>query len=316
MAVENLHAPHDGPFQRLAAVWDSDLVYSLRRSPSVVVALLGVILLTICAFGAAWIAPHDPFDPASLNIMDARLPPAWSADGTLTYLLGTDDQGRDILSAILYGTQMSLIVGLTSVAFSVVVGVALGLLSGYYGGWFDAVVMRTADVQLSFPTILVAFFIDGVARYLVPPELHREISIYVVIFAIGFSNWVQYARTVRAVTMVERGKEYVLAARVTGVGSLRIMLTHVLPNAMGPVLVIGTIGLGIAILTEAILSFLGLGVPPTQPSLGTLIRVGNDLLFSGEWWISVFPGVVLVLLVLSVNLVGDWLRDALNPKLR
>lgn len=300
----------------MAAVWDSDLAHSLRSAPSIVIALSGVVLLAVCALGAPWIAPHHPFDPATLNIMDARLPPAWLSGGIATYPLGTDDQGRDLLSTILYGTRMSLIVGFTSVVFSMALGVPLGLVSGYVGGWFDAVVMRIADIQLSFPTILVAFFIDGIARYLMPIELHRDIRLYVVIFAIGFSNWVQYARTVRAVTMVERNKEYVLAARVIGVQPWKIMANHVLPNTLGPVLVIGTLGLGIAILTEAILSFLGLGVPPTQPSLGTLIRTGNDLIFSGEWWISVFPGVVLVLLVLSVNLVGDWLRDALNPKLR
>jgi peptide/nickel transport system permease protein len=265
---------------------------------------------------APWIAPHNPFDLASLELLDAFKPPAWSELGDPTYLLGTDDQGRDMLSAIMYGARVSLLVGFCAVVMSVVLGVSAGLAAGYLGGTVDALLMRIADIKLTFPTILIALLIDGVTRAALPRDVHDQVALYVVIFAIGISNWPSFARTVRGSTMVERNKEYVQAARVIGLGRGRIMLTHVLPNVLGPVLVIATLQLGFAILAEATLSFLGVGVPPTQPSLGTLIRIGNDFLFSGEWWITIFPGIALITLVLSVNLLGDWLRDALNPKLR
>jgi peptide/nickel transport system permease protein len=276
--------------------------------------------VTLVCVGAAltapWIAPQDPFNPAALDLNQAFRPPAWLEGGTARYFLGSDDQGRDVLSAILHGARISLGVGLAAVCFALVLGVSLGLAAGYRGGWFDALVMRIADVQLSFPAILIALLIDGVARIALPAGAQGAIAVPVLIAAIGLSAWVQYARTVRGSTLVEKEKEYVQAARVIGRRPLAIMLVHVLPNVMGPVLVIGTIQIATAIITEATLSFLGVGLPPTRPSLGTLIRVGNDFLFSGEWWITVFPGVALVTLVLSVNLLGDWLRDALNPKLR
>jgi len=268
------------------------------------------------ALAAPWIAPQDPFNPAALDLNQAFRPPAWLEGGTARYFLGSDDQGRDVLSAILHGARISLGVGLAAVCFALVLGVSLGLAAGYRGGWFDALVMRIADVQLSFPAILIALLIDGVARIALPAGAQEAIAVPVLIVAIGLSAWVQYARTVRGSTLVEKEKEYVQAARVIGRRPLAIMLVHVLPNVMGPVLVIGTIQIATAIITEATLSFLGVGLPPTRPSLGTLIRVGNDFLFSGEWWITVFPGAALVTLVLSVNLLGDWLRDALNPKLR
>jgi len=296
--------------------WDHDLAWSFRRSP---VTMLAALLTLACVGGAAfapWIAPHDPFDLARLSLNDAFSPPAWASGGNARYLLGTDDQGRDVLSTILHGARISLGVGLAAVAFSALLGVSLGLLSGYVGGRLDAFIMRVADIQLSFPAILIALLVDGVARVALPRETHDSIAIPVLIFSIGISGWVQYARTVRGSTLVEKNREYVQAARVIGRSRLAIMLHHVLPNVMGPVLVIGTIHVGTAIITEATLSFLGVGLPPTQPSLGTLIRVGNDFLFSGEWWITVFPGLALIVLVLSVNLLGDWLRDALNPKLR
>ncbi len=232
------------------------------------------------------------------------------------FLLGTDDQGRDVLSAIMFGARISLLVGLASVAFALVLGVALGLVAGYVGGKVDAFIMRVADVQLSFPAILIALLIDGVARVALPRDAHDQVALFVLVLAIGLSNWVQYARTVRGSTMVEKNKEYVQAARVIGITPLGIMARHLLPNVLGPVLVLATINIATAILTEATLSFLGVGVPPTEPSLGTLIRIGNEFLFSGEWWITIFPGVALVIMVLSINLLGDWLRDALNPKLR
>jgi peptide/nickel transport system permease protein len=263
-----------------------------------------------------WVSPQDPFNAAALDLNAAFKPPAWEEGGERGYLLGTDNQGRDILSTILYGARISLGIGFASVLLSVALGVFLGLLAGYFGGRLDAVLMRIADVQLSFPAILIALLIDGVARVALSGQRHEELAIPVLVLSIGLSKWVDYARTVRGSTMVERNKEYVQAARVIGRGALSILLKHVLPNVMGPVLVIATINVGVAIIIEATLSFLGVGVPPTQPSLGTLIRIGNEFLYSGEWWITVFPGVALVILVLSVNLLGDWLRDALNPKLR
>ena len=300
---------------KLARWLDSDVGYSFRNSPT---AMLAAAIAAVCLIGAVfahWLAPHNPFDLATLELSDARLPPAWEADGRLKYLLGTDDQGRDILSALMYGARISLLVGITSVLLSMAVGVALGLVAGFRGGWIDAVLMRLCDVMLSFPAILVALLIAGVGRALFP-NAHESVAFGVLIVSITLTGWVQYARTVRGSTLVERNKEYVQAARVTGVAPLRIMVRHVLPNVLGPVLVLATIHVATAIITEATLSFLGVGVPPTSPSLGTLIRVGNDYLFSGEWWITLFPGLMLVLIALSVNLLGDWLRDALNPRLR
>ena len=295
---------------------DSDVYYSFKRSPVTMVAAVVTAIFLISALFAPWLAPHQPFDPATVELLDAFTPPVWEAGGDPRFLLGTDDQGRDMLSTIMYGARISLGVGFAAVAFAMVIGVSLGLVSGYLGGAIDAVIMRVADIQLSFPAILIALLIDGVARSLLPRDMHGEVAIYVLVFAIGISGWVQYARTVRGSTMVEKNKEYVQAAHLMGIPPMLIMLRHVLPNVMGPVLVIGTIHLAVAIITEATLSFLGVGVPPTSPSLGTLIRVGNDFLFSGEWWITIFPGAALALLVLAVNLLGDWLRDALNPKLR
>ncbi|MBK7719063.1 MAG: ABC transporter permease [Simplicispira sp.] len=295
--------------------FDSDLVHSLRSSPVAMVAMLVALVCVFAALFAGWVSPHDPFNLATLELGDARLPPAWSELGSRKYLLGTDDQGRDILSAVIYGARISLIVGFASVVLSVLVGVALGLVAGYLGGWVDGVLMRLCDVMLSFPAILVALLIAGVGRALFP-DAHESVAFGVLILSISLTGWVQYARTVRGSTLVERSKEYVQAARVTGVPPLRIMRRHVLPNVMGPVMVLATIQVATAIITEATLSFLGVGAPVTSPSLGTLIRVGNDYIFSGEWWITVFPGVMLVLIALSVNLLGDWLRDALNPRLQ
>lgn len=300
---------------RLAQFWDSDLAWSWRHSVVAIFATLMTLILFVGAFGAPWIAPHNPFDLASVNLIDALLPPAWEQNGLSTYLLGTDSQGRDLLSSLMYGTRISLMIGFASVFLSMVVGIALGLIAGYAGGRIDAFIMRVADVQLSFPAILIALLIDGVARAAVPQNLLDVIAFPVLVGAIALAGWPQYARTVRGSTLVEKNKEYVQAAKVIGVSGPRIMFNHVLPNVLGPVLVLATVHLATAIITEATLSFLGVGVPPTSPSLGTLIRVGNDFLFSGEWWITIFPGLVLILLVLSVNLLGDWLRDALNPRL-
>ena len=301
----------------IARGWlDSDFVYGFRHSPVAVVSAL-IVLLLICAGAfAPWIAPHDPTDLASLSLLDSFKPP-WPADGSDWFNpLGTDSQGRDVLSAIMFGMRISLLVGFCSVLISVVLGILAGLAAGYVGGAVDTVLMRIADVQLTFPAILTALMINGIVGAALPRTMREEMQIPVIIVAIGVSLWPAVARTVRGSTMVERNKEYVLAARVIGVPAWRIMLRHVLPNVIGPVLVLATLGLGIAVLTEATLSFLGVGLPPTRPSLGTLIRYGNDFLFSGQWWVTIFPGAALVLLVLSINLLGDWLRDALNPRLR
>jgi peptide/nickel transport system permease protein len=299
----------------LAKFWNGDLAWSWRHTPVAIVATFTLLIMLIAAFGAGWIAPHNPFDLATIELLDALKPPVWADDGTTQYLLGTDSQGRDLLSALMYGTKVSLLIGLAAVAGAMLLGVVLGLISGYAGGRIDALIMRVADVQLSFPAILIALLIDGVARAVVPGDMHEVIAFPVLVGAIALAGWPQYARTVRGSTLVEKNREYVQAARVIGISSPVIMFRHVLPNVLGPVLVLATVHLATAIITEATLSFLGVGVPPTSPSLGTLIRVGNDFLFSGEWWITIFPGAALVLLVLSVNLLGDWLRDALNPRL-
>jgi peptide/nickel transport system permease protein len=301
----------------LERILDSDLFYSFKATPIAVVATVVALLLIGGALLAPWIAPHNVLDLKTLELNNALIPPAWLAEGKRMFLLGTDEQGRDILSSILYGSRISILVGICSVILAAFLGVTMGLLAGYIGGRLDAFIMRVADVQLSFPAILIALLIDGVARAVLPRDSHSDwTSIGVLILSIALANWVQYARTVRGSTLVERNKEYVQAARVIGVPSITIMLRHVLPNAIGPVLVIATINLATAIITEATLSFLGVGVPPTTPSLGTMINEGNKFLGSGEWWQVVFPGAALILLCMSVNLIGDWLRDALNPKLQ
>jgi peptide/nickel transport system permease protein len=301
---------------RLAVWWNSDIAYSFRHAPVAVVSAIVLVIFLGSSLFAPWVAPHNPFDLATLNLNDALTPPHGVAGAKPEYLLGTDDQGRDLLSAIMFGTRISLLVGLAAVALSVLIGVTLGLVSGYAGGRLDAFIMRAADVQLSFPAILIALLIDGILRAVLPRSAHGDVALIVLVIAIGVSNWPQYARTVRGSTLVEKNKEYVQAARVIGVGTPAIVFRHLLPNVLGPVLVIATINIATAILIEATLSFLGVGVPPTRPSLGTLIRIGQDYLFSGEWWITIFPGAALVIMVLAINLLGDWLRDALNPKLR
>lgn len=301
---------------RLAKIIDSDIFYSYRTSPVAIVASIIATILILAAVLAPWIAPYDPFNPRTLNLMNGFTPPMSESFTGNFFLFGSDHQGRDVFSAILYGSRVSLMVGLSATLFAMVVGVTLGLIAGYRGGFTDTVIMRIADIQLSFPSILIALLIFGIARGIIPPSQQEGTAIFVLIFAIGLSDWAQFARTVRGTTMVEKQKDYVSAARILGVRSVFILIRHILPNVVGPVLVIATIGLALAIISEATLSFLGVGVPPTQPSLGTLIRIGQQFLFSGEWWILLFPAVTLILLALSVNLLGDWLRDALNPRLR
>lgn len=305
------------PKSKLGCAWDSDIGYAFRRSPVAIISLAVAMTLILAAVFAPLIAPYNPFDPATLNLMNGFTPPSEpNAFTGETFWLGTDDQGRDVFSTILYGLRISLFVGFAAVMLGLTLGVIAGLVSGYYGGWTDTLIMRTADVQLTFPSILVAMLIFGIAKGVTPVEYRDQMAIWVLILAIGLSDWVQFARVVRGATMVEKNKEYVQAARLIGRGSLPIMFRHILPNVLSPVLVIATISLALAIIAEATLSFLGVGAPPTQPSLGTLIRVGQGFLFSGEWWILFFPACTLLALALSVNLLGDWLRDALNPKLR
>lgn len=295
---------------------DSDMFYSFRRSKMTVVAAAITVLFFLLALFASQLSVQNPFDPAQLQLMNSRISPLWTADGQSPFLLGTDEQGRDVFSAILYGLRVSLVVGVLGMLFAGVLGVTLGLTAGYMGGAVDGLIMRIADVQLTFPAILIALLVNGVAKSVFGNRLDAMSTLAVLVVAIGLSFWVQYARTVRGSVMVEKSKDYVAAAQLIGLPAPKIMLRHVLPNTMGPVLVIATINLGLAIITEATLSFLGAGMPDTMPSLGTLIRIGNNYLFAGEWWIVAFPGIALAGLILSINLLGDWLRDALNPKLR
>lgn len=301
---------------RLRRIAGSDVAQAFLASPTAMAAAAVFALYLLAAAAPGLLAGQAVFDLTQISLRDAFKPPMWLPLGELAFPLGSDDQGRDVLSAIVYGIRVSMLVGLASVALSVTIGVALGLIAGYFGGVVDAVIMRVADIQLTFPAILIAVIVDGIARLALTPDVRDALAAWVLVVAIALSGWVQYARTVRGVTLSERNREYVQAARVIGLPVPRILLRHILPNTLTAVLVIATIHLAVAIILEATLSFVGLGVPPTQPSLGTLIRIGNAFLFSGEWWIAIFPGLALVLLVLAVNLLGDWLRDVLNPRLR
>ncbi|WP_375463236.1 ABC transporter permease [uncultured Methylobacterium sp.] len=308
--------PGGRPPSRWARFRDSDLFASFRRSKLAIVALAVTVLLFTVALAAPWISPQNPYDPAQLDLINSNLPPIWTAEGQAPFVIGTDDQGRDVLSAVFYGLRLSLVIGILGVLVSGTLGLALGLIAGYFGGLVDTLIMRVADVQLTFPAILIALVVDGVAKAAAGGGLDTTATIGLIVVSIGLSFWVQYARTVRSSVMVEKNKDYVQAGRLIGLSSPVIMVRHVLPNVLGPVFVIATINLALAIITEATLSFLGTGLPETMPSLGTLIRTGNRFLFSGEWWIVAFPGLALAGLVLAINLLGDWLRDALNPKLQ
>jgi peptide/nickel transport system permease protein len=308
-------APREPSF--FARAWDSDLAWNFRHSPVAMASTFVALLMIAAAVLAPLIAPQNPFNPAGLNLMDGFTHPGEAGMGSgRIFHLGADEQGRDLLSAILYGSRVSLLIGFISVLFSMGLGIGLGLLAGYAGGRTDALIMRIADIQLSFPAILIALLVFGVAKGVIPPMHQERATLFVMIFALGISNWAQYCRTVRASTLVEKSKDYVAAAKLIGISPFPLMLKHILPNVMGPVMVIATINLALTILEEATLSFLGVGMPPTQPSLGTLIRFGQQFMFSGEWWILLFPALTLIALALAINLLGDWLRDALNPKLQ
>ena len=297
-------------------LYDTDIGYSFFNSKVAIISFTIFLLIAFCSFFAEFVSPYNPFDPINISLMDAFIPPVWSEGGDIRFILGTDQQGRDMLSTIIYGSRISLIVGFASIIFAMVLGVFLGVTSGYLGGKYEIIVMRLTDVQLTIPSILMALLVDGIARAIISKSMHDEMAIYVLIFAIGISEWPQFARVTRASTLVEKNKEYVAASKIIGLSGIYIMFKHILPNILRPVLVIATIGLALAIIAESTLSFLGVGVPPTTPSLGTLIRFGNNFLFSGEWWITFFPAIFLVVLALSINLLGDWMRDALNPKLK
>jgi peptide/nickel transport system permease protein len=315
MVAQTQQPPPKRP-SRLAALLDSDIAYSFLGSKVTIVAAIVTLVIVLGALLAPLIAPHDPYDLRQLSLLDSHNPPAWLTGGDLRFLLGTDDQGRDVFSTILYGSRQSIAIGAMATLFAACLGITLGLIAGYTGGSADSIIMRAADIQATFPAILIAMLIDGTSRALFGDQRNEQVVFWVMVLSIGLSFWVQYARTVRGSTLVEKNKDYVLAARLIGIRPSLILFRHVLPNVVGPVLVIATINLALAIITEATLSFLGLGLPSTQPSLGTLIQIGQKYLFAGEWWIAIFPGITLAALVLAVNLLGDWLRDALNPRLR
>ena len=297
-------------------IYDTDIGYSFFNSKIAIISSSIFLIIFLCSFLAEIVAPYDPFDPLNISLMDAFIPPVWSEGGNANFFLGTDQQGRDMFSTMIYGSRISLIVGFSSIIFAMILGVSLGITAGYIGGRYETIVMRLTDVQLTIPSILMALLVDGIARAIISKSMHDEMAIYVLIFAIGISEWPQFARVTRASTLVEKNKEYISASKIIGISNILIMFKHILPNILRPILVIATIGLALAIITESTLSFLGVGIPPTTPSLGTLIRFGNNFLFSGEWWITFFPAIFLVVLALSINLLGDWMRDALNPKLK
>jgi peptide/nickel transport system permease protein len=316
-AMANVHDTLDpAKPSRTASFFDSDIVYSFRNSKITITAAIVVLVIVLGALAAPLFAPQDPYDLTQLSILDSNNPPVFMTGGAWPYLLGTDDQGRDVFSTILYGSRQSIAIGVMATLFAGILGISLGLIAGYSGGFVDTIIMRAGDIQSTFPAILIAMLIDGVSRALFGEQRNETVVFWVMVLSIGLSFWVQYARTVRGSTLVEKSKDYVLAARLIGISPRKILFSHVLPNVIGPVLVIATINLALAIITEATLSFLGLGLPSTQPSLGTLIQIGQKFLFAGEWWIAIFPGFTLAALVLAVNLLGDWLRDALNPRLR
>lgn len=300
---------------RLQRIWQSNMAYSFRRNPVAVVSLVIFLIIAVMSLLAPVIAPFDPYDPASIDIMNSEYPPAWVDGSEPDFILGTDDQGRDLWSTILYGTRLSLIIGLCAVGLQAFLGISIGLIAGYIGGRLDNILMRLADIQLSFSTLMVAIIFLAVTQAMFGSETFNQYAIFFLIAVIGVAEWPQYARTVRATVLAEKKKEYVDSARVLGFGAGRIMVRHILPNSLSPIFVISTVQVANAIISEASLSFLGLGMPPSQPSLGSLISSGFDYIFSGSWWITAIPGVVLVVLVLVINLLGDWMRDVLNPKL-
>lgn len=293
----------------------SDLVYHFKRDKVAIASFSTLMIMVVLAFAAPLIAPFDPYDPMQIDIMNSDIPPSWEEMGEEQFTLGTDAQGRDMLSAMMYGTRISITIGLLAVCLQLVLGISLGLVAGYFGGRIDSFLMRIADIQLSFSTLMVAIIVLAIFQASLGADLYGEYALLMLVLVIGIAEWPQYARTVRASVLAEKEKEYVDAVRVIGLGPMRIMFRHILPNTLSPVLVISTVQVANAIMSEAALSFLGLGMPVNQPSLGSLINAGFEFILSGSWWITTFPAVALILLVLVINLLGDWLRDVLNPKL-
>ncbi|MGH1350122.1 MAG: ABC transporter permease [Methyloligellaceae bacterium] len=296
-------------------ILQSNIVYRFSRDRVAIISSVILLFFILASVLAPFIAPQNPYDLAQLDILDAEIPPVWQKEGDSRFILGTDHQGRDMLSTILYGTGLSLTIGIFAVLIQAFIGVSIGLIAGYVGGRTDSALMRLADIQLSLSTLMIAIIALAVFQTAFGAELYQSYAMIMIILVIGFAEWPQYARTVRASVLAERNKEYVDAARVIGLSNIRIMIRHILPNTLSPVLVISTVQVAEAIIAEASLSFLGLGMPVSQPSLGSLIRAGFEYIFSGSWWITIIPSIVLIILILSMNLIGDWLRDVLNPRL-
>ena len=294
---------------------DSYFLYSFKRDKVAIFSFVTLTVFLMLALTAPWISPMDPYDSANIDIMNSEIPPAWMEEGSREFLLGTDNQGRDMLSTMFYGLRTSILIGIGAVALQGIIGVMVGLVAGYFGGKTDAFLMRLADIQFAFPYLMVAIFMSAIFQVIFGLGSFERLAVPLLIVIIGLSNWPMFARTIRASVMGEKNKEYVEAARVIGLPRRIIMFRHILPNSLTSVMVISTIQVANAVMSEAALSFLGLGMPVTQPSLGSLIRAGQEFFFSGSWWITVFPGIWLVVFVLVINLLGDWMRDVLNPKL-
>ncbi|MDX1708620.1 MAG: ABC transporter permease [Desulfobacterales bacterium] len=285
----------------------SRMLYSYLQDPSAIVGSVILAVFILAALLAPWIAPQNPYDLEKLTLDHFLTPPIWMKGGTAPFLLGTDDQGRGILSTIIYGCRTSLIVGFSVVLMAGTFGVIIGLLAGYYGGWIDAITMRLADTLFSFSTTLLAFLFLGISG---------GGSILIVILAICIAGWVRYARTMRGSVLEVKENAYIMAAKSTGAGDFRLLVRHLLPNAVPPIFVVLAIDLAVVIMLEATLSFLGVGVPLTEPSLGMMISIGKNYIYAGMWWMIVFPGAALILLVIGINLFADWLREELNPKIQ
>jgi len=296
-------------------VLHSDLYYYYRRDKVAIVSSLIFFILALMALFSPWIAPFDPYDLTQIDLMDSEMPPVWLPGADERFLLGTDDQGRDLWSTILYGMRVSLLIGVFAVLLQSAIGIVIGLVSGYVGGRVDSILMRIADVQLSFSTLMVAIIVLAIVKNAFGGPAYANYAMIILILIIGLSEWPQIARTVRSSVLGEKEKEYVDAAHVMGFGPIRIMFKHILPNCLSPIFVIGTVQIANAIITEAALSFLGLGMPVTEPSLGSLISIGKEYLYSGSWWITLIPGLFLVVIVIAINLMGDFLRDVFNPRL-
>ncbi|MBT6337864.1 MAG: ABC transporter permease [Desulfobacula sp.] len=294
---------------------ESYFLYSFKRDMVAISSFTILVIFLGLALTAPWISPMNPYDSANIDIMNSEIPPMWMEDGIREFPLGTDNQGRDMLSTMLYGLRTSIIIGLGAVSLQGIIGIVVGLLAGYMGGKTDAILMRFADIQFSFPYLMVAIFLSAIFQVMFGLGSFERLAIPLLTIIIGLSNWPTFARTIRASVMGEKNKEYVEAAKVIGLPKWTIMFRHILPNSLTSVMVIATIQVANAVMSEAALSFLGLGMPVTKPSLGSLIRAGQEFFFSGSWWITVFPGIWLVIFVLVINLLGDWLRDVLNPKL-